>query len=245
MKDARYAIFFVPPQDSALTRFGAKALGYDSYSGRELPSLSGDGISAAEWKELTSEPRRYGFHATLKAPFHLRNGVSEDDLTAAFAAFAAGHEAPPRFAASLKLLDGFAALVPSAPVAMLDALAAACVRDFDQFRQPLTDAERERRLVHPLTERQADHLDRWGYPYVLEDFRFHMTLTGRLPAPRAQLILEFLHRALAREQVPADIAVDTVALLRQDEADARFYVIRDVTLASKASAADDRIAANG
>jgi putative phosphonate metabolism protein len=246
MIDARYAVFFVPPQHGALYRFGATALGYDSYSGEDAASFSGDGIDAAEWHKLTAEPRRYGFHATLKAPFRLRDGTTEHDLIAAIAPFAAGGAPPPRFDASVALLDGFAALIPAAPAPSLDRLAESCVREFDRFRAPLTDAQRSRRLAQPLTARQTDHLERWGYPYVLDDFRFHMTLTGRLPADRAPHVLEFLHRRLACDPVSAGIAVESIALLRQDAAAARFRVIAAAPLGALPDAAsDDRIAARG
>ena len=117
----------------------------------------------------------------------------------------------------------------------LEHLAADCVRDFDAFRAPLTAEDRARRRPAKLTQRQRDHLDRWGYPYVFEDFRFHMTLTGRLDAVRRQPILDMLrdrfHR-LGMEQ----LVVDNVALLRQTDADSPFRVIGQWPLAQEAGA---------
>lgn len=234
MSGARYAIFFVPPADSALYRFGASALGYDSYSGHDVPTFSDDAINAAEWRELTTEPRRYGFHATLKAPFRLRGEYSESDLIAELAQVSDDRLSPPRFAASIRLLDGFAALVPSTPAPALNLLADICVRDFDRFRKPPTEAERRRRLAQNLSNRQIGHLDRWGYPHVFEDFRFHMTLTSRLPAARAVPVLKLLHEALKRQPVPATIVIETIALLRQDRADAPFRVIHQAALRNAA-----------
>jgi putative phosphonate metabolism protein len=231
MSNVRYAVFFVPPADSALYRFGATALGYDSYSGRELPTWE---LPAAEWQQITAEPRRYGFHATLKAPFRLHGDASEQDLIAAFEQFAAACAPPPSFPVSIALLDDFAALVPTIAIPLVNALAERCVRDFDRFRNPLTETERNRRLAQPLTARQIAHLDRWGYPYVFEDFRFHMTLTGRLPAPRAPEVLAFLRDAQQTAHVPAEVTVETIALLRQDGPDARFRVVRDLRLGEPA-----------
>jgi Protein of unknown function (DUF1045) len=234
MSGPRYAIFFVPPAGGALDAFGAAALGYDSYSGTdcgaETPTAPEHGLGAEEWRRLTAEPRKYGFHATLKAPFRLRSETSELDLIAEFARFAASQTPPDGFAAKLELLDGFAALVPSATVPSLDLLAGNCVRGFDQFRDALTAAERSRRLTHPLTPRQIDHLDRFGYPYVFEDFRFHMTLSGRLPAERKAQCLASLGRLHKRWSVPAEILVDSVALLRQGRSDAPFRVIATAAL---------------
>jgi putative phosphonate metabolism protein len=230
MTAGRYAIYFVPPRDGALYGFGASALGYDSYSGRQVPQLSGDELPAAEWRHLTAEPRRYGFHATLKAPFRLRSGLSESEMMAELVRFAARHAPCAGFAAEIRILDGFAALGPTAPVPAIDLLAASCVRDFDRFRRPMTRAERTRRRAQALTARQIEHLDAWGYPYVFEDFRFHMTLTGRIPPDRTAPVLRFLHGALKRRPVPCNVVVGSVALLRQDGPDARFRVIREAAL---------------
>ena len=45
-------------------------------------------IDAAAWRALTTEPRRYGFHATIKAPFRLAEDASPSDLSAALAELA-------------------------------------------------------------------------------------------------------------------------------------------------------------
>ena len=230
MSNVRYAVFFVPPAHSALYRFGAAVLGYDSYSGQDLPAGASEQLPEAEWRQITAEPRRYGFHATLKAPFHLNGDVSEQDLVAAFKQFVPTCSPPPAFPASIALLDGFAAMVPTAPIPLVDGLAERCVREFDRFRSPLTQAERNRRLAHPLTERQIGQVDCWGYPYVFEDFRFHMTLTGRLPAPQAPEVLACLRDAQHKAHVPSEVAVETIALLRQDGPGARFRIVHDLTL---------------
>jgi hypothetical protein len=94
------------------------------------------------------------------------------------------------------------------------------------------DAERNRRLAQPLTARQIGHLDRWGYPYVFEDFRFHMTLTARLPAARATEAVRFLDQSLKRRRVPPEIEVDAISLLRQDNPDACFRILAQVGLRS-------------
>src|SRR6266436_2078374 len=77
MTDPRYAIYFVPAPDTALYRFGAGALGYDCFTGADMATLDTLPVDAGAWRELTREPRRYGFHATLKAPFRLAEGRTE------------------------------------------------------------------------------------------------------------------------------------------------------------------------
>lgn len=206
-----------------------------------MPSLSGRNVSAAEWEQLTTEPRRYGFHATLKAPFRLLSAFSESQLIAKFSRFVDSGTSGPRFAASIQLLDGFAALVPSGTAPALDLLAARCVSHFDQFRRPLTKPEQSRRLEQGLTARQTAHLYRWGYPYVFEDFRFHMTLTGRLPAGRVTAALGLLQDTFEQQSVPGDIAIETIALLRQDGTDASFRVIHEAALRESADAVSPNV----
>src|SRR5262249_55850996 len=99
------------------------------------------------------------------------------------------------------------------------------VRDFDGFRAPLTDADRARRHPSRLTPRQRDYLERWGYPYVMEEFRFHMTLTGRLDPARSSP-LEML-RERFRDLGSGELSVDRIALFRQDGSDRRFRIIGD------------------
>ena len=181
---SRFAVYFAPPEDSALGRFGADWLGWDAATGRaragpELPGLP------RPRAELTEVPRRYGFHATLKAPFRLADGRDAAGLDAALAALAAGRAAfeLPRLA--LTALGAFLALAPAAASAPLAGIAAACVTELDGFRAPLTEADIARRAAG-LDGVEAAHLRRWGYPYVLDRFRFHLTLTGPLaPADRA------------------------------------------------------------
>ena len=79
----RYAIYFVPAPDSDIYRFGAAILGYDAFSGHPLPFADGLTATFADWHDLTRDPRKYGFHATLKAPFSLASSVEEAEFVAA------------------------------------------------------------------------------------------------------------------------------------------------------------------
>jgi putative phosphonate metabolism protein len=220
----RYAIYFVPAADTALYRFGATALGYDCFTGADIPTFDTLPVDADTWRELTSEPRRYGFHATLKAPFRLAADRHEAELIGALREFARAIDAPPVIAPAVRLLQRFIAIVPAAAGAELGALAASCVMHFDRFRAPLTEDERDRRLAAKLTAQQVAHVARWGYPYVLDEFRFHMTLTGSLAAERQALMLAFLQDAFARGHGELPVRVDRLALMRQDGPDARFVV---------------------
>jgi putative phosphonate metabolism protein len=197
MTSARHALYFAPEEGCALAEFGWSWLGRRPDSADLLP------LPPAQ-SELVVEARRYGFHATLKAPFRLREGCFRDDLLSALADFASRRPAfaAPRLAVSAA--DGFLALRPVTRSSALQELADACVRDFDHFRAPLTEDERRKRLAASLSQRQWANLEQWGYPYVFEDFHPHLTLTGRLSGAalgRWQEHLQALTAPLLREEI--------------------------------------------
>lgn len=220
----RYAIYFVPSADSALYRFGASLIGYDAYSGRPLPFADGIEAEVEGWKQLTTDPRKYGFHATLKAPISLSSGKTEDELVAATRDFAQTPRAIPVITPTVRSISSFIAIVPDGPCPELQKLAEDCVVAFDEFRAPLTTEDRKRRNVSALTERQIAHLDRWGYPYVFEEFRFHMTLAGSLPAERRAAVTEILRNRFATLALRA-ISIDRLALFRQNDVNSGFTII--------------------
>jgi putative phosphonate metabolism protein len=224
----RYAIYYVPAADAGLYRFGATMIGYDAFEAKDLDHPRQALRAFGDWRELTADPRKYGFHATLKAPFMLADGQTEASLCSAFDQFAATPHEVPAIAPVVRAISSFIAVVPDTAVAPLAQLADDCVTAFEPFRAPLTAYDRERRLKSPLTPRQIEHLDRWGYPYVFEEFRFHMTLTGSLPAEKRQAVLPFLQGEFARLGL-ASLAIDHVALLKQEHG-ARFVVLRHAAL---------------
>jgi len=225
----RYAIYYAPEQASDLNRFGAELLGYDAFGGEDLPFPEDVASAAPDWRDLTADPRKYGFHATLKAPFSLAQGRTEAELLAACAAFAATPRAIPVIRPMVGSISGFIAVIPAEPPRDLIRLAADCVSEFDTFRAPLTETDRARRNPSRLTSAQRDHLDRWGYPYVMEEFRFHMTLTGRLDASRLESVLAMLSNRFSTLGLET-LAIDRLALFRQDGADSRFRVVRQHVL---------------
>ncbi len=220
----RYAIYFATARGGTLDRFGAEHLGYDAWTGEDLAFPPDVTEAWPGWRELTADPRKYGFHATLKAPFTLAEGKTEAELLAACAAFA---ERPQRIAVIVPVVDaisGFIAVIPKERSIELEQLAADCVVAFDPFRAPLTAEDRARRNPERLSERQRDYLDRWGYPYVMEEFRFHMTLTGRIDLPMRERVVSMLRDRFAATGL-SSLAVDAIALFRQDDATSRFRII--------------------
>jgi putative phosphonate metabolism protein len=220
----RYAIYYVSAPGSDLDRFGAQLLGYDAFSGEDLPFPDAILPSVPDWRDLTRDPRKYGFHATLKAPLSLAQGRTEAELLTACESFAGASRTIPIIAPVVDSISGFIAVVPREPVAELERLAADCVSALDSFRAPLTADDRERRNPAQLTPRQREYLDRWGYPYVFEEFRFHMTLTGRLGAERREPVLTMLRNRFSALGLNT-LSIDRMALFRQDNADCRFRIV--------------------
>jgi len=226
----RYAIYYAPSAGTALDRFGASLLGYDAWTGADFAF---DAIVEAisDWQEVTADARKYGFHATLKAPFHLAGGSGEDDLRATCAAFAAMPRPLPLIRPVVDAISGFIAVIPGDPSPELQRLAADCVRAFEPFRAPLAAGDRARRKPERMTPRQIDYLDRFGYPYVMEEFRFHMTLTCRLDEGRRPSILAMLRERFAMLELQR-LSIDRIALFKQDAAEARFRIVESWQLTS-------------
>jgi putative phosphonate metabolism protein len=223
----RYAIYYAPASGSDLDRFGATILGYDAYAGCDL-SFPDD--MTPDWRDLTRDPRKYGFHATLKAPFSLAQGKTEVELVEACELFAGRPRPIPVIKPVIDSISGFVALVPADRSPELEQLAADCVSEFDAFRALLTSEDRARRNPAALTSRQSQHLERWGYPYVMQDYRFHMTLTGRLDDGRRNPVVTMLRQRFSAMGLET-LAVDRIALFSQNEADSRFRILRHYILA--------------
>lgn len=227
----RYAVYYAPHLEGALARFGAELLGYDIFDGSKVPFPPELVDEVPDWASLTRDARRYGFHGTLKAPFALASGRTEEELIKACEAFGATARTVPVIKPILHAIDGFAAVVPAARSDPLDVLARHCVETFDVFRAELTPDDRARRNPARLTPRQIHHLGRWGYPYVFEDFRFHMTLTARLPEERKTKVLGRLQERYAALALH-ELSIDRIVLVRQRDSDSSFRVVREFLLRS-------------
>lgn len=225
MTAPRYALYYAPPPESPLWTFGSAILGYDAATGAMLTPLAPEGVPAADWSAITAQPRRYGFHATLKAPFRLRDGVSEEDLIEAGHAFARRRKAFALPRLSVSPLETFAALSPIERSDRINDFASACVEAFEPFRAEPSPEELARRLGATLTGRQRENLDRWGYPYVFEDFHFHMTLTGSLSPERVGPIVEGLASLYDEHVGQSSTRFDAVTLYVEEEPSDGFRIV--------------------
>ncbi len=224
-KMKRYAIYFAPPA-GPLMQAAAAWLGWDVEAGRAVAQPAIDGIEPA-----TRAPRKYGFHATMKAPFRLAVGYGPDDLAEALSAEAAALGAVELPGLRLDALGGrFLALRPDGAEADLGALCAEVVTRFEPFRAPLTNEEAAKRKPESLTPRQRELMAVFGYPYVFDEFRFHMTLSGDLP-PEELARLQAAAGDWFMPHLPRPFAVDALCLYGEDEA-GRFHLLSRHALAS-------------
>lgn len=178
----RYAIYALP---GALApdpiRTLAEAWIGRTVDGSALQPAVPAGWTRAEVDAVTVDPRRYGFHATLKPPFQLAAGRTAEQLDADVASFAAGAAKAVLPDIGIQRISGFYALTAAAPDPSVHTLADAVVQRFDGFRAPPTPEERARRHPEAMSSRQRHLFERWGYPYVFDEFRAHLTLTDRIP----------------------------------------------------------------
>ena len=213
----RYAVFYTPPP-GPFALAGARWLGWDLAEGQAVTQPD-CGVALGP---ITDRPRRYGFHATLKPPFALAEGCDPADLATRLSDLAAMQAPVIVPDLTLARIGRFLALVPGA-ASEVDALAAVLVTGLDPCRAPLTPEARARRRPERLTEGQRALLDRYGYPFVLDQFRFHMTLTGPLdPAMRAPVQEAAQHHfapVLGRA-----LRIDDVTLCGEDDA-GRFHAV--------------------
>jgi hypothetical protein len=211
----RYAIYYAPEPGGALDTFGHTW--FDPVSAARL--LAGTNLDAKRITALSEGARRYGFHGTLKPPFELNPMCDENSLLTAARVFACSLspiEIPPL---ELAIIGKFIALTPMSQSAALEKLAMACVRAFEAYRVPLTDAQIENYKQNRLTVHQEQMLEHWGYPYVMEEFRFHMSVTDRIDDAREREAVMAALEKLAAPVLGKPIMVRDLVVFAQAAAD--------------------------
>ncbi|MDW5442413.1 DUF1045 domain-containing protein [Polaromonas sp. SM01] len=228
----RYAIYFSPAKNTPWWNFGAHWLGRDEHDNTALPHPLVAGIPSTELASLTQTPRRYGFHATLKAPFHLAAEVDETGLITGLRTLAQTLKPVALGPLRVATLGNFVALIPHTIPGGLQALADACVTGLDHFRAPLLEADLRRRRTEQLDERETELLDLYGYPYVLERFRLHLTLTGPVDADTAQRVTQAVSTHIDRPNTDIPLLLDRLCLFVERYPGAPFQRIIDLRLQS-------------
>ncbi|MFS8183090.1 DUF1045 domain-containing protein [Pseudovibrio denitrificans] len=221
----RYSIYFTHPQSAKLTELGSQWLGRSAFSNDSLEQPQLDALNEERLHSITEDARRYGFHATMKPPFHLASGKSLEDVKAAFSAFASQTPAFTIEGLAPNFLGQFLALTPTQPSEQLNGLAAQCIKEFDHLRAPLSDKDIERRRKANLTPQQDAYMLEWGYPYIFEHFHFHMTLSKQLEDETERKALKAAAEDHFKPVIHQPISISHLALCVEPEAGAPFQVI--------------------
>ena len=211
----RWAVYYAPPADSALWQLGSQWLGRDAETGKHSPAPPG--IDPLIWQQLVAKPRHYGLHATLKPPFVLQPSRTPDELLDAVQRLASQTPAflmPPL---AIGMLGDFLALRPTGPCAEINALAERCVRDLDVFRHPLP-----RPTPAKASAREKALNARWGYPYVLDAFRFHLTLTDAIQVKQQPAVSAAIRDLLGPALTGAPTPIQGIAVYHQAGRDQPF-----------------------
>ena len=231
----RFALYYAPATTDLLWSRAALWLGRDP-AGGEVRAPDIDGIDTANRLAISASARRYGFHGTLKAPMTLPEAVRPEELEAALLDFGQEHRPVAIGRLVPRFIDGFVALVPQEQSQELADFAAAVVTDFDRFRAPLAPGDRMRRLAGgTLSTRQIELLDGYGYPYVMDEFRFHMTLTDRLPEGERDAVMAAATDWFA-QAVEKPFVLDRIVLFEQPQAGDPFVRRGDFELRAEAMA---------
>jgi len=226
----RCAVYFVPEVHGDWWQAGSQWLGRCAATGATYALPDMPGLAPAEFQALTADPRRYGWHATLKAPFTLAAGQSLDTLRTAMQALAKrlpAFDLPPLRVSDL---GGFLALRPDGDLTRLNETAAACVQQLHPLAEPLSDAELARRRQAPLTPEQDRLLLAWGYPWVLDHFQFHLSLTGSLGQCSPEVKATLFQAAQTRFETLPVCRFAQIALFIEPERGADFELLDTLNL---------------
>lgn len=229
---ARYALYLAPADDSPLWRVGSAWLGRDARTEALLPQPKIEGICADRVQALTASARHYGLHATLKPPMRLADGVSADLLTDAVRMLAAATRAFMLPALAVDTLSGFIAVRAVHASAALQQLADDCVTQLDRFRRASDAVELAQRRSAGLSARQEALLTRFGYPYVMDEWRFHITLTERVAGAERDLLLAWLTAHFA-DALAQPLRCEDLCLFVQDRAEQPFVLRERFALADR------------
>ena len=219
----RYAFYYMPAQNSELELFGEQWLGWSLRSGCVIKSAN-----ITDRKSFIEAPQKYGFHGTLKPPFRLAGSTTLHQLVNEARLLCRSIKPFKRPSLSISKLGRFLALTPVNRSSELCSLAETLVIELDHFRSIPTKDELEKRRMVGLSRIQDKLLLKWGYPYVLDEFRFHLTLSGQVNNQQADTLKRELNDALTPECLAEEV-VSSVGLVGEGD-DGRFRLIERLAL---------------
>ena len=226
----RHAIYYAPAHSSPWWTFGAGWLGRDETHDGTPPEFAAPMLPEPERHRITTQARRYGFHATLKAPFHLRLGVTPAELLTRTRSLAQRLRPAPLSPLQVRRLGPYVVLLTPEHHTSVSDLASACVIELDDLRQPLTPDELARRQPATLDARELELLHRYGYPHVLERFRFHLTLTDPVNEAQAAQVTEAVSSQVDRLNAQTPLTLDRLCIFEEPAPGQAFRRVHDLVL---------------
>jgi Protein of unknown function (DUF1045) len=226
----RYAIYFTPQLTSSWAQAGNHWLGRCVSSSKSLEQPFIDGVAPSVFAALTEDPRRYGWHATLKAPFRLAHDQNVKQLTSGIQQLAETMSAFSLPPLRVGLLRDYLALRPEGDLKRINAIARACTTALHSFAAPLAPHELKQRRSLGLSEEQDRMLSQWGYPWVLDQFQFHFSLSGALKSATPEVRLALLYAAQRHFHHLENCRFEQISLFIEPAAGESFQVLENFPL---------------
>ena len=186
-KYSRYAIYYAPPKESSLEEFGRYWFGWDPLNAKLINNkqrinyLNRFGIK--NLKNIDKNvliAKKYGFHGTLIPPFKLNKNYSTNTLFKKTEDIAKKFKKFKFYKFKLKRINNFYAFVQNKKNSNINKISNRLVKELFKFRSPLTKKEIDKRNPSKLSKLQLNILHKWGYPYLMSEFKFHMTLASEV-----------------------------------------------------------------
>jgi Protein of unknown function (DUF1045) len=229
----RYAVYFTPRANTQWALAGSQWLGRCIFSGKVFEAPVVEGMTPNELNALTQEPRRYGWHATLKAPFRLAvnpQAASEGALVDAMTRLVSSMQAFTLPPLRVGMMRNFVALRADGDQKRINAIARACVTNLHYLAQELDEQALARRRKAHLSPEQDRMLVQWGYPWVLEQFQFHLSLSGPVDRLNLDTRWALLNAAQQHFAIEEDCRFDQISLFFEPHPDAPFELIESFDL---------------
>ena len=220
----RYAIYYAPLENSELDVFGKCWLGWDPYKGLETTKSDlSSSPNLQKFSRFVFAPKQYGFHGTIKAPFRLKDGYTYNDLENKVCEISKQIHSFHLDELIIKKLGNFIALIPTNNL-KVNELSNKFVKGLDYLRDELSEDELKKRNPEKLTPNQKKMLYKWGYPYVFNEFKFHLTLTSKLNIEEIDGVFKSLQNILKQVNL-SKINFNNICIFGQ-KSDEKFYFIK-------------------
>jgi hypothetical protein len=219
-----FALYFVPPEDSALYQFGTEVLGYDIRHKRELES---------PWPEQVGGARDFGFHVTLCDALYFLNKAQVEGVQAEIQFLA--QEFRSFDLTELRLTSGFPdenslSILMDDPTGSLEALHHELVH---RVYRRAAASNYSLGLAEPTRDQDIRRarlmIRRYQAPYILQRFRPHFTLLTNVPSEEQSKIYHEFEKIFSR-RVPKTIRVEELAIMSRPMPDAPWVIEDEIGL---------------